>query len=280
MRFFAYAKRASAVLAFAAGATMTNAAFAQSAQAPWNDGTWRFAATIYAYLPSIGGEMAFPSRVSDGSVNVNADKLLDSLNFAFMGTFDAHKGRWGVFTDLMYLDVSGSKSQTRDFQIGNVGLPTSVTGDLDLKLKGLAWTIAGEYQIASGREFNVDVLAGARLLDMKPRLSWSLSGDVSTIPIAGRGGSHEIEANNWDGIVGLKGRYAFGDNLQWYVPFYADVGAGNSDLTWQAAAGLGYAFSWGDVVAMWRYLAYNMKSGQPVSDLNFNGPMIGVVFHW
>jgi hypothetical protein len=268
------------VLALAAGAIVANTAFAQSAQWPSDDGKWRFAASIYAYLPSIRGDMAFPSRSSDASINVNADTLLSSLNFAFMGSFDAHNGRWGVFTDLLYLDVSGSKSQTRDFQVGNVGLPASVTGDLDFKLKGLVWTIAGEYQIASGREFNVDVLAGARLLDLKPRLSWSLSGNVSSIPTAGRGGSHEINSENWDGIVGLKGRYVFGDNLQWYVPFYADVGAGDSDLTWQAAAGLGYAFNWGDVVAMWRYLDYNMKSGRAVSDINFNGPMIGVVFRW
>jgi len=269
-----------AALAFAASAILANEASAQSAQAPWNDGKWHYSASVYAYLPTIGGDLAFPSRFGDGSVNVNADSLLDSLNFAFMGNFDANNGRWGVFTDFLYLDVSGSKSQTRDFLIGGAGLPASVNGDLDLGIKGLAWTVAGEYRVASGREFTVDVLAGARLLDIRPKLSWSLSGNVSSIPAAGRGGSHEIKASNWDGIVGLKGRYAFGDRLQWYVPFYGDVGTGDSDLTWQAAAGLGYAFGWGDVVAMWRYLDYNMDSDQAVSDINFNGPMLGVVFRW
>lgn len=270
--------RALSVLAFAATAVLANGASAQSAQAP--DGKWRYAATLYVYLPTIGGDMAFPTRSGESSVTVNADTLLDSLEFAFMGTFDAHNGRWGVFTDFMYLDVSGSKSQTRDFQVGGAGLPASVTGDLDLGLKGLAWTIAGEYRVASNRQYTMDLLAGARLLNIKPRLSWSLSGNVASIPTAGRGGSYEVKADNWDGIVGFKGRYAFGDRLQWYVPMYADVGTGDSDLTWQAAAGLGYAFNWGDVVAMWRYLDYNMKSGQPVNDLNFNGPMIGVTFRW
>jgi len=272
--------RALSALAFAATAVLANGASAQSAQTPPTDGKWRFAATLYAYLPTIGGEMAFPTRSGEGSVTVNADTLLDSLEFAFMGNFDANNGRWGVFTDFMYLDVSGSKSQTRDFQVGGAGLPASVTGDLDFDLKGLAWTIAGEYRVASTRQYTMDVLAGARLLNIKPKLSWSLSGNVASIPTSGRGGSHEIKADNWDGIVGVKGRYAFGDKLQWFVPYYADVGAGDSDLTWQAAAGLGYAFSWGDVVGMWRYLDYNMKSDQAVSDLNFNGPMIGVTFRW
>ena len=84
----------------------------------------------------------------------------------------------------------------------------------------------------------------------------------------------------WDGIVGLKGTYTFGDNRQWVVPLYVDVGTGQSDLTWQGAIGLGYNFSWGGLLAMWRYLDYNFKSGSAVQDMNFNGPMAGVQFRW
>lgn len=241
---------------------------------------WQFRASLYAYLPSVGGNMAFPVRSGDASVTVHADDVLDELNFAFMGTFEANNGRFGVFTDFIYLDVSGSRAGTRDFQVGNRDLPASVTGDVDLTIKGTAWTIAGEYRVASSPEFTLDALLGARLLDVKPRLSWSLAGDVATVPTAGRGGSYEIKANNWDAIVGVKGRYAFGNGRAWFVPFYADVGTGESDLTWQAAAGVGYAFGWGDVLAVWRYLGYDMKSGQAVEDVNFNGPMIGVTFKW
>jgi hypothetical protein len=45
------------------------------------------------------------------------------------------------------------------------------------------------------------------------------------------------------------------------VPFLADVGAGESKLTWQAAGGISYGFKWGEVTAMYRYLSYEMKSG-------------------
>jgi len=48
----------------------------------------------------------------------------------------------------------------------------------------------------------------------------------------------------------------------------------------QAAAGLGYSLDSGDVVGLWRYLRYNLKSDQPVRDLSFNGPMTGVTFRW
>ena len=48
----------------------------------------------------------------------------------------------------------------------------------------------------------------------------------------------------------------------------------------QAAAGISYAFQWGELNALWRYLGYKAKSGKAISDVNFNGPQVGVVFRW
>src|SRR5438309_7086115 len=155
-----------AVVALATGVTMPGIAPAQTAPMP-ADGTWRFAASLYLYAPSIDGNMAFPTRGGSGSISVNTDSVFDSLNGAFMGALEANNGRWGVFTDLVYVDVSGSKSGTRDFQIGNSSAPSSVTADLDLKLKGSAWTIAGEYRVAASPALTMDVLAGARMLNVK-----------------------------------------------------------------------------------------------------------------
>ena len=269
---------ATTVLCFAAGAVLPTSAAAQSPQPGWESGKWQFSALIYLYLPTIGGKMAFPA---DGSnINVDADTLIENLKFAFMGTFDAHNGRWGMFTDVLYLNVGGNKSQTRDFSIGNIGLPANTTADLNLDLKGTIWTLAGEYRVVSDPALKMDVLAGARMFDIKPTLGWSITGDLGPIGAPSRSGSREISGSVWDGIVGVKGRYAFGENREWFVPFYLDVGTGQSDLTWQGAAGIGYAFRWGDVLAMWRYLDYNFKSGKNLEDMNFNGPMFGVAFHW
>lgn len=59
-----------------------------------------------------------------------------------------------------------------------------------------------------------------------------------------------------------------------------DAGTGDSDLTWQAAAGLGYTFGWGDVAIIWRYLDYDLPSDAKVADMNFSGPEAGVIFRW
>ena len=64
------------------------------------------------------------------------------------------------------------------------------------------------------------------------------------------------------------------------MPFYLDVGTGQTELTWQGVAGIGYSFRWGDVVGVYRYLAWNGKSGKPLQDLNLGGPMVGVELHW
>jgi hypothetical protein len=272
-------------VAFIALTSLAHEAAAQSpapapAPAPWTGDGWRFGASIYIYGPKVDASFAFPKRTGNGEVVVDAGSIFDSLNGAFMGAFEANNGTWGFFTDFMYLDISGSKSGTRDFSIGGTNVPASVTADLDLGLKGSAWTIAGEYRLQRTRESTVDLLFGARQLDIKPRLTYGLHGDVSSIPTGSRGGNIEVKATNWDAIVGVKARYAFGDRLQWYVPLYADVGAGDSRLTWQAAAGIGYAFSWGDIAGLWRYVRYDFKSDDAIQDLKFNGPMLGVTFRF
>jgi hypothetical protein len=47
-----------------------------------------------------------------------------------------------------------------------------------------------------------------------------------------------------------------------------------------SAAGMTYAFSWGEPSALGRYIAYELKLGEVINDLNFIGPMIGATFRW
>ena len=59
----------------------------------------------------------------------------------------------------------------------------------------------------------------------------------------------------------------------------ADLGGGNTKFTWQAIAGIGYSFTWGDILVAWRYLDHEFKSGEPVQTLTFNGVGAGVIFN-
>lgn len=114
-----------------------------------------------------------------------------------------------------------------------------------------------------------------------PSASGSTSLVVAPVGVGvSRTGSSRVEMTNWDAIVGVHGRQRFGEGLRWFVPYYFDVGTGNSNLTTQIMTGIGYSFRWGDVSAAWRYIDYRFKSGDLVDSLSFNGPMVGVAFRF
>jgi len=241
---------------------------------------WQFTGSLNLYLPTLSGSTVFPPPAGSSSASVDIDKLLEHLKFTFMGSLEARKGPWGVFTDLVYIDLGNSKTGTRSLTLGGVELPAGVAADTRYDLRGWSWTLGGEWRAVSKPTYALDVVAGARLLDIQQNLDWTLTGNIGSVALPDRTGARESRLRNWDAIVGVKGRYTFGETGKWFVPYYLDVGTGNSDLTTQAVAGLGYSFGWGEVVGSWRYLGYNMKSGQDLQDLSFNGPMVSAVFHW
>ena len=79
---------------------------------------WRFGVQLYGYFPSLSGESNFPGNGTSPDVTVDVDKIIDNIKFVIMGSFEAKKGRWGGFTDLIYMDVGSNKSGTRDLSIG------------------------------------------------------------------------------------------------------------------------------------------------------------------
>ena len=268
-------------LASTLSALLLAALVAAPAHAQIPEDRWTFQAIVYAYLPDVGGSTAFPERSGSSSINVNTDQILSDLNFTFMGTLEARKGRWGLFTDFIYLDMSGDQNGTRNFRIGGNQIPASLSANLDLGIKGTLWTLAGEYLAVNDASTTLYVLGGARMLDVKETLSYSLSADIGPFSGPGRSGTSEVKQTYWDAVIGVKGRFAFGERREWSVPFYADVGTGESDLTYMLFAGLGYQFSsWGSVLGGWRYIDYNFKSSSNIQSLDFNGPMIGVAFNW
>jgi len=78
---------------------------------------WQYEFTIYGWLPSIDGSLKYDVPPgSGGNVGVDASDILDSLNFVFMGIFEARKSKLSFGLDLIYMDLSNSKST--DITIG------------------------------------------------------------------------------------------------------------------------------------------------------------------
>jgi len=265
------------LLAAALAAPMVFASFPALAQATEN---WRFEGSVNVWLPDISGRAGFPLTGASGEATVDAKTILENLKMTFMGSLEASKGQWGLFTDVLYMDIGDSRSGFRQLSIGGVPLPAGANASADYDLKGWVWTLGGTWHALTGPAATLDIIAGARLLDIEQTLTWEITGNVGPIPVPGRAGTSEVGLSNWDGIVGVKGRLALSADRKWFAPYYLDVGTGESKLTWQAMGGVGYSFRWGDVVAAWRYIDYDMKSGNRVESLTFNGPSISAVFRW
>lgn len=279
IRMLERASRALAAGALAAACALPAPAVAQSAPEPWE-----YRAQIYLWFPSIDGETRFPPS-SGGTVGatVNASDYLSALQFAFMGTFEARKGRWGVLTDVIYLSFEKDKSGTRDLTLtgpgGALEIPVGASADATLKLSGWQWGLAGTYTAIRKPGYELQVLGGFRYLKIDTSIDWNLSGNVGQLPPAAVSGRLETNPGYWDAVVGVRGRANLGQSA-WFIPYYVDIGTGQSDLTWQAVAGLGYAFRWGEVTAAYRYLDYDFPSGDAMQSLSFGGPAVSVAFRW
>lgn len=249
--------------------------WAQDSSADWQ---WR--ATIYGWLPDLEARTQFPSGEGGPTINVDASTLVDNLDFTFQAGLQFRRGKWGGFTDLIYLDEGAAKTGVRDISLGPADLPSGVSYDLGYDMKSWIWSLAGTYSLASSEANTADFLFGVRMLDIDQTLTWTAQGNVGAIEPPARNGSSQVGLTSWDAIVGVRGRARLGAQRHWVMPWYLDVGTGDSDLTVQALAGIGYAFGWGEVVAAWRYLDYDLPGDGAVSDLNFNGPMVGASFTW
>lgn len=226
---------------------------------------WEYGLSIYGWLPSISGNLNYSPPGSSGDINVDAEQIIDSLQFTFMGSFEARNGVWSGFTDVIYLDLSGDKSKS-------VGLADGTTFDADLELTGWIWTLGGSYNVWREQKSHLDLLAGVRLLSLDTEVKLSGGGPLQ------RDRSLSDSLDLWDGIIGVKGRYTL--NYGWFLPYYFDVGTGDTELTWQAMGGVGYAFDWGEVSLSYRYLEYDQGDDELLQDIGFGGAKLGVAFRF
>jgi hypothetical protein len=247
-----------------------------SAQTTEKD-SWQFAVTAYGYLPAISGTAYFPAPGTGASFNVNQSELINNLKMTFMGAFDAHHGRWGFFTDVLYLDVGRRHTNLHDFTIGDVGIPADTTSDVSIDMKSWIANAAGEYRVTGNGGSWLDALVGVRYFSLKERLQWNFTGSIGTLPEAARTGNQEISNTLVDAIVGVKGQLR-GDG-GWMMPFYLDVGTGGAQFTWQGAVGLGYVFHWGELGLLYRYIDFRFNTSK-LQDLTIAGPMVAATFRW
>jgi hypothetical protein len=232
-----------------------------------NQDQWQFSGAIYLWGADISGQT---NRGSE--VEVAFGDVFDNLEMAFMGAFSARKNNWTLLTDVIYMDLAADKTADLSIPIGPVVVPVTTAVSLDIE----AWVLhfAGGYNLYSKGKSRLDLIGGARYLDFDQTMFLSLQ---SLGPDQSRTISESLTA--FDGIVGLMGNAALGE--RWFIPYYLDVGAGESKFTWQATAGIGYrAGRVVDLALVYRHLEWDIDSAPITDDINFSGPTLGIIFRW
>ena len=254
----------------AAGALLLAAAMPAMAADDVASDEWKISASVYLFVSEIEG-----ATDTGGDIFIPFSDLVKDLNMTYMGAFEARKGSepWSLFTDIIYLNVGDDKGVTEHVPVleGNHTIKVDVDGKLQLR----AWvvTLAGTYNVFENEKVTLDLIGGARYFWLNLILDLEL-GNLHT----SRPKRVDESASVWDAIVGVRGKIKLDD--KWYVPYHADIGGGQSQLTWQAFLGVGYKYQWGEVELGYRYLSYNFKSGWLVEDLNFGGPLLEARYHF
>lgn len=224
-----------------------------------NSGDWQFMAELYLWYASIGGEAA-----AGADVDIGADDLIDDLNLAFMGNIGMKKNRWGFMVDAIYLNASDN--QNISSPIGGI--------NTDVELSSWIVTPMVGYEAVASDQFSLNIVAGARYLYLDAEVDLRNADPAGPAFNAGATDS----GGNWDGIIGVKGDVSL--TTHWYIPYYFDIGTGNSEITWQAFAGLGYRFKHFDILAGYRYLSWEFDDDEVFGDLNVSGVGAGIKFYF
>lgn len=230
--------------------------YAEDKQTTQTTEKWQFGGEVYLWGAALDLR---PQRGDD--IKITFSDLIDNLDFAFMGTLGARKGKWSLLADIIYLDLSDDTSGEVEL-LGIIPIKTS----LDAKVKAWVVTAGGGYTVLETDKFSLDLLGGARYLSFNSTIKLRVG------PLRPR---IKPNVSSWDGIIGMRGKADLSN--KWYLSYYLDGGTGDTDFTWQGKAGLNYKFNKVDAVLGYRYLDYNVN-GKEIDDFDLNGPYAGVKF--
>lgn len=266
---------------------------AQATAAAADPDKWRVGFTAYGWLINMNGNATTRGQTVD--VNASFIDILqksDSL-MAFMGYFEADKGRVGLYGDLVWTKLGFQRSVT-SYRNPLPGLTLTLNGNAALTTALTVAEVGGLYEIHRwpGTEASftaVDGLLGFRYWNNS--VSASLDGiGTASYPALGISASRSIGVSvsntmQWvDPVVGLRLRHQFTPAHSLLVR--GDIGGFGlgSQFTWQALGAYTYRWKAGsfDLAAVLGYRAlstsYTNGSGFDATGLNLvlHGPIIGV----
>lgn len=225
-----------------------------------DESDWSYTGSVYIW----GAAMKMTTPPGQ-SVELPFYQILDDLQMTLMGDFTARKDKWSFTTDMVYMNLG--QGRERSFTSPDHG-----TRDLRGHIGMKSWIVTPTvgYAFYDTEKARVEAIAGVRYLWIKVAIDINENGT----PVFDEAGSDTF----WDGVVGLRAAVNLTDN--WYIPAYVDIGAGNSDGTWQALGGIGYRWKKYQTSLVYRYLQYDFDDVPTLSELEVKGPILNFSFNF
>jgi hypothetical protein len=275
-------------LAAAAALMAIGASSGAAAQDTGRGPGWSFEIAPYVWLPTVSANLRYSLPTSFGGtadVKANADDYFANLNAALALAGTVRYDRFSLMTDILYVSASAGSSRVQSVNVADIRrdpISSTLNAGGDSTLKTTLWTLAGGYTVASGTWGNVDVLAGFRYLGVDSTTNYNLAVTLvgprgNAGPTFGGAGRLSDSDNIWNGIIGVRGRINIAQSGI-FIPYYLDLGAGNSNFTWQTFAGIGYQTGWAGVQLGWRYMSYDQGGSSMVQDMTMSGAYLAVNF--
>ncbi|WP_116131129.1 hypothetical protein [Tropicimonas sp. IMCC34043] len=218
---------------------------------------WRYELHFYLWATEAGGE----ALGRDFTISFN--DIIENLNFALMGGLSAYKGKWMTYGELIYADIRQDSEKSYKISREDLDFDIKVDAVADADIQTTVVNFGAGYKMVETPTYRLYGTFGVRYLELDSQLTLNLNK---------RSFDAESSDSYWDAVVGLNGRAAIND--RWFVPFVLDVGTGQSDLTWQAAAGVGYSLGRSDIVVGYRYMDWDLPDDDLVTEYYMAGPMI------
>ncbi|MGI9242302.1 MAG: hypothetical protein ACR2RV_16000, partial [Verrucomicrobiales bacterium] len=221
------------------------------------DDSWEFLFTGYGVLPWVD------MRLSGGTeINLDPGNIWDALNMTAQFEVELRKGKWGVSADVIYVDINFNP-------------------DIDAirNIRFKEWIIMPRlnYRAWEGTWGFLDLQAGLRSTSVQ----MTVEGDIPSIRagsilpggpgLKGDSFSKSGYAAIWDASFGVRGQYNLSDRF--FLDYYGELGAGDSDLIAQAFAAVGYRLNNNaDMFFGFRYVYWDFATGVPLEDETAYGP--------
>lgn len=221
------------------------------------DNGWSYGVRIYGWAAGLETSVETPQGTVDSDLSIH--DVLSDLSWAFMGAFEARRGKWSLIGDLVYANITVTEKNPFGGAFSKAAVEPKLT----------AVTALAAYRVFESEGFAADLGAGLRYVSLDTEVRFSAGTEPSA--------TFDSDENWADPILGFRVAKNFNDS--WYGRAYVDAGGawGGDSSTWQALLLAGYRFNpvWSAEIGYRHMHIANEISGNDLT-IDLSGPMIGV----